>query len=487
MKKLLFVFIVTMFLLPYSIKADDASFGLKCYTEDSKLATTLKLDDTITCNLTVGSLDSNITKVTGEIAFNNTLELVEFIDNDNWTLSQDNKTFTYTSSSNITNNIDLKIAKLKVVSTISGSMQVNLKNIKLDDNLSKEKISYLMETYTCVNGLSSLEVEGYSLSPSFNTNTTTYTVKVDTNSIKINAKKLCDTSSLSGVGEKKLDVGKNTLKVITTLGDDKKEYTINVTYEPKKSSVKTLDKLEIEEAKIKFDKNTLEYDIELEEKVDKLNITYKTTDNNASVEIKGNENLKEGKNIIKLVVTAEDDSTLEYIINVELPEVDGSLLKNLIIKDDKDKEIKLAPTFKEKTKNYTIIVPKSLDEITIDAECQDDKCLITGDGKISIKDKSQIEIKVTHEENETTYKINIKRETEESNKSKVWLIILIILLLIAIGIAIFFIIKKKNNSKKVKPVAKSDNLDLTKEISIEDIIIRDSDSIIKDNLEEPKE
>ena len=75
--------------------------------------------------------------------------------------------------------------------------------------------------------------------------------------------------------------------------------------------------LKIKNYKINFDKEKLEYNITVGNKVDSLDLDIILDDNNASYEVFGNKDFKVGKNKVSIEVTAEDGSTRTYIINVD--------------------------------------------------------------------------------------------------------------------------------------------------------------------------
>lgn len=77
-----------------------------------------------------------------------------------------------------------------------------------------------------------------------------------------------------------------------------------------------LSLLEIKGYDIDFNKYILEYSITVDSDVDSLDITALAEDRNASVRIYGNSNFKEGENIVKVIVTAQDGSERTYIIKV---------------------------------------------------------------------------------------------------------------------------------------------------------------------------
>lgn len=71
------------------------------------------------------------------------------------------------------------------------------------------------KTYSSNNNLTSLEVEGYTLNPSFNKDTTEYTLEVPngTEKIKINSVKEDNKASIDGIGEKEVKEGTNKFEI----------------------------------------------------------------------------------------------------------------------------------------------------------------------------------------------------------------------------------------------------------------------------------
>ena len=91
------------------------------------------------------------------------------------------------------------------------------------------------------NYLSSLSVEGAKLNPSFNKNTTSYTVDLpaNTESIKINGSKADKRSSVSGLGKHSVEDGKNTIK-ISVVAENGSERVYKIT-----ANVKELDPIKV--------------------------------------------------------------------------------------------------------------------------------------------------------------------------------------------------------------------------------------------------
>ena len=83
-----------------------------------------------------------------------------------------------------------------------------------------------------------------------------------------------------------------------------------------KSNNANLKTIELSEGKIEFNKDTLEYTINVKNKVDKIKVNSTLEDSKASVEGNGEYELKAGINEIKLSVKAEDGTVKEYKIKI---------------------------------------------------------------------------------------------------------------------------------------------------------------------------
>ncbi len=80
-----------------------------------------------------------------------------------------------------------------------------------------------------------------------------------------------------------------------------------------------------------FNKDTTKYTASVDSSIDKINVTAITEDNKASLTGDGEHNLNFGENTIKVVVTAEDNSTKEYEIVVTRRESNDTSLSDLTI------------------------------------------------------------------------------------------------------------------------------------------------------------
>ena len=153
----------------------------------------------------------------------------------------------------------------------------------------------------------------------------------------------------SGIGKQKLQVGNNSVKVEVTAEDgSKKTYTINITREEKKVEEQnkledtntvteevnttklenTVDinkeadllKLEVKGFKFTpdFSPNIYEYKMNVDNTIDSLDVITEKKDNNVSIEIVGNTELKEGENVITILVhnnSTNKDYTYQIIVD----------------------------------------------------------------------------------------------------------------------------------------------------------------------------
>ncbi len=94
--------------------------------------------------------------------------------------------------------------------------------------------------------------------------------------------------------------------------------------ETPKSSDNNLKSLSIEGQNLspEFNKDTLEYSVELSSDTEKINVNAEKSDSKASIKGNGEIDVKEGLNKIEIVVTAENGSTKTYVINATVKEKD---------------------------------------------------------------------------------------------------------------------------------------------------------------------
>lgn len=156
----------------------------------------------------------------------------------------------------------------------------------------------------------------------FNKETLEYTISVDKNvkDITVEAIPESATATVKIKNNEKIS-SKKPIYIIVTAEDGitKLEYKINIKLTdngPKLSSNSKLSSLTIKGYNLNFKPDIKEYKLKIDKDVNALDIEATPEDSKAKYEITGNEQLK-NKSKITIKVTAEDESTTEYIITIK--------------------------------------------------------------------------------------------------------------------------------------------------------------------------
>ena len=227
--------------------------------------------------------------------------------------------------------------------TASTRSSSNLTNESAEtDELSEEQI----KEERANKNLSSLEVEGYELSPYFNKNNLTYTVIIpnDVTSIEINAEPEAEGAIVRISGNTRLTKQENTVTVRVTAADGtSKAYSITVLKVPEVNL--KLDSLQIEGLDLNpvFDEDTFYYTSSLiDTELTNLNVNAVPNDDTANVEIIGADKLEDGENLINIIVSNDDETTI-YQVNVDVDKL-----------GEKEKEVDNVITRVRKIINYAL-------------------------------------------------------------------------------------------------------------------------------------
>ncbi|MBR2744063.1 MAG: cadherin-like beta sandwich domain-containing protein [Clostridia bacterium] len=222
--------------------------------------------------------------------------------------------------------------------------------------------------------------------------------------------------------------------------------------EPKKSEDKALKSLEITgyEMDPEFDPEITDYSIIVKKEDEKLDIKATPNDEKAKVEITGNENLKDGDNIIKITVTAEDETTRIYTLNATKKEEAKFGLTSLKVDG-----YSLTPKFSSEVLEYkvTILDPK-VNSLKVTGVSSDEDAKIEVTGNTNLKEGNNV-ITVNVESKDgtqkATYKITVNKSaagttTKKKDNKILYAGIGVIAFLLIVIIAI--VIKNKRNNEE---------------------------------------
>lgn len=267
------------------------------------------------------------------------------------------------------------------------------------------------------NYLSSLEVEGYSISPEFNKNTLSYTLTVPStvDKVMVNATKEVDSGTVLGTGEVILKSGVNTINIdVTSESGVPKTYIITITKETSDNNY--LSNLTINPGELSpaFDKETTEYNVHVDNSTKLMTITAEKEHPNATITGDGVKSLVVGTQKFDIEVVAENNMKRVYTINVER---DASSNNNL--SDLKIDGITIDGFNKDQIK-YNLNVENNKDSINIDATVEDDSAELSGIGDIKLKTgENQLNVTVTAEDGSIkVYEILVTRAKSNNNYLK---------------------------------------------------------------------
>jgi len=321
-----------------SKQADVTSDG-KSTTKNFTLSCTSTSEGTInfqvTGDITSGSGDtkdislSKSVKVTKPKSNVNTLSDLKVNGN---TISGFNSSKTSYSLNNNDASINITAIATDTKATIQGIGSKNLKYGKNIFNIVVVAENGSKKTYTLVvnkedsrnsnNYLNSLSVSEGKID--FDKNITNYTLKLEhnINEITINAVAEDSKSSISGLGKKELVDYVNEFKIIVTAENgSSKTYTLKILRKDslgnygKLSDDASVKDITIDNYDFKFDKDIKKYNI-IVENINEIKINVIPNDQNATVDVINNTNLKVGLNEVKVKVTAENGNLNEYLFNV---------------------------------------------------------------------------------------------------------------------------------------------------------------------------
>ncbi len=314
---------------------------------------------------------------------------------------------------------------------VVGSNSVNITVTAENGDTKKYTINVVREekVVDSNNKLSDLSVDGFDITPKFNSDTYDYSMLIpfEVSDLTVNAFAASDKAVVSVSGNTNLQVGQNKIvvKVIAESGVVL-DYTINVTKEARE--VVVLDDNALLKSLIisgydldpVFDSLETSYILNVSNDVSSLDIEALAQSEKANVVISGNTDFKEGINSIRITVTAEDNSIKTYVINVnrrEVIEVEKPTLSNdnyLTSLEIDGYELE----FDKNLNSYNLLVPFEVSSLRLDYTKSSSKSsvMISGNESFIINEVNTVEISVTAEDGSLrVYTLNVTRSPLSSD------------------------------------------------------------------------
>lgn len=363
-------------------------------------------------------------------------------------LSSDNETVSITATTN----------NSKATVTGAGSKKLSYGNNSYKIVVTSEKgnkTTYTLnikrnDVRSANNNLATLSLSTGSIN--FKPSTTTYNVTVDSNTSKVTINATLEDSKSSFVtnyGPRTINLSNGNNKVLIKVKNEREEvktYTLNINKDDGRDTNADLEYLKITEGSIDFNKDTTEYKITVENDVNKLTIDTKAISSKAKISLT-NPTLVEGENKVKILVTAENGATKEYVITVVKKEKDAVLSNDNYLSSIEIQNYSI--NFDRDTLVYTLKINNE-ESLIINPYKSNENAFVSILGNESLKDGSIITIKVTAENGETRdYQINIQKgDAKTSSTSSIPTNYIVVGLLgVVLIVLIVIIVIKKNKDK----------------------------------------
>ena len=409
MKKKIFILLLFLIIgMPFDVSAASVKVTLDC-------PSSAKASSTVSCKVKATPSGADLKGIKANIN-------IEGGTYDSFTLSSGwasysnkNTGFALGRDSGVTTTVT--VGTLKVKMPKSGNAIVSLTKVEGSDSnyetLGGNSPSKTIKVQSTVNTLSSLSISVGELSPSFDSNTTSYSATVESSSITISGTATDSSATVTGLGKKNLKYGKNTFSVVVkSESGSKKTYTLTITRPDDRNTNNYLKSLSVSQGNISFNKNTTSYKVNVGSDVTSIKLNAEVEDSTASF-VSGNGprtvNLAYGENNINIKVKAENDQVRTYTITVNRKDnrSSDSTLSNLSIEP-------VDLNFDKNTTNYQVTVPYETEEVSLDYQVSDSKAntKVNGSGKLKVG-TNKIVIQVTAENGKKTeYVIKITRQKE---------------------------------------------------------------------------
>lgn len=268
---------------------------------------------------------------------------------------------TATAISNISDNS----IPITITGKSAGNATITISGMAQDTDTGANKAKYSRTINVKVTGNAVVDSTGAELSnlgikpndfSGFLPNKTTYDVTVPENvqSIEVYAIAKDASAKVSGTGTQKLAIGENKIDVVVSASDGTtKTYTINVKREGENKEevsqttekvVEGLSELKVENLELtpKFTTNVFEYSTKYIGEKTTLDIQAIVTEPTYTAEIVGNEDIKEGENVVTILVSDKNGKNVAtYQININKSKIDEEAIAKQEEQRNQDEQKKL--------------------------------------------------------------------------------------------------------------------------------------------------
>jgi hypothetical protein len=272
--------------------------------------------------------------------------------------------------------------KAKPAFTVGTSTNITFTNVTGTDgtkDLTGTNKTHTVKILSTNNNLAALSVDNKGV-PNFNANTLSYDLgRTDSSSVSISAVAADGKATVSGVGNRSLAYGRNTLGVVVTAESGaKKTYNIVISRNDYRSTNNYLGSLGLSVGEITFNKTTQAYTVVVPHSATRITIAATPEDNKASVSGDGTKTLNVYTNTFNIVVTAENQTRRTYTLNIVRRDLQGNAGNLSINNKLKSLEIVGYPiAFSADIKEYEVTVDNTVDFVDINAEVDDRKAALT--------------------------------------------------------------------------------------------------------------
>lgn len=266
------------------------------------------------------------------------------------------------------------------------------------------------------NNLSSLKVDGTSVS-GFSQSDTSYDLgSTDNSSISISATPDDSKASVSGAGTKNLIYGLNSFNVVVTAENGStKTYALSINRNDPRSANNFLSGITLSSGELTFNKETGEYIVTVENNVTSITIDAALEDAKSTLVGTGTFDLSVYDNLFELVVTAENTTTRSYKLNILRKDELG--FSRELSKENRLSELGIEGLdigFNPEIQDYFINVEKEVASINVNAVALDSKSTVEFLKTIPLAfGQNVVSVNVTAENGEKrNYKLFIYRKND---------------------------------------------------------------------------